>query len=54
MLEFVMKHLKGNATNLKYNYNLNKKGNLIKLTDPNNIKRFRNKKNKRHTKKNKK
>lgn len=56
MLEFVMKHLKGNANNLKYNYNLNKKGNLIKLTDANNIKRVRNKKNntKRNTRKNKK
>lgn len=54
MLEFVMKHLKGKGNNLKYNYNLNKKGNLIKLTDPNNVKRVRNKKNKRNTKKNKK
>ena len=52
MLEFVMKHLKGNVNinNLKYNYNLNKKDNLIKLTDQNNIKRLRNKK-KRSTKK---
>lgn len=52
MLEFVMKHLKGNmnVNHLKYNYNLNKKGHLIKLTDQNNIKRVRNKK-KRNTKK---
>jgi thioredoxin-like negative regulator of GroEL len=52
MLEFVMKHLKGNASNLKYNYNLNKKGNLIKLTDPNNVKRVRNVKKKTNTKRN--
>lgn len=54
MLEFVMKHLKGKGNNLKYNYNLNKKGNLIKLTDANNIKRVRNKKTKQKTKKIKK
>lgn len=53
MLEFVMKHLKGKGNNLKYNYNLNKKGNLIKLTNSNNIKRVR-KTNIRKTKKNKK
>ena len=41
MLEFVMKHLKGKNNNLEYNYNLNKKGHIIKLTDPNNIKRVR-------------
>ena len=52
MLEFVMKHLKGNVNNLKFNYNLNKKGNLIKLTDPNNVKRVR-KNTKRNTRKNK-
>jgi thioredoxin-like negative regulator of GroEL len=56
MLEFVMKHLKSNVNNLKYNYNLNKKGNLIKLTDPNNVKRVRNgkKNSKRKTRKIKK
>jgi thioredoxin-like negative regulator of GroEL len=53
MLEFVMKHLKGKGNNLKYNYNLNKKGNLIKLTDANNIKRVR-KKTKQKTRKIKK
>ena len=44
MLQFVLKHLKGknNVSNLSYNYNLNKKGRVIKLTDPNNIKRVRN------------
>ena len=40
MLEFVLKHLK-NKMNLPYDYNLNKKGHLVKLTDPNNIKRVR-------------
>jgi len=42
MLQFVLKHIKGNTHNLKYNYNLNKKGRLIKLTNSNNIKRVRN------------
>jgi hypothetical protein len=41
MLDFVTKHLKGKNNNLSYDYNLNKKGNLIKLTHPNNIKRVR-------------
>ena len=52
MLEFVTKHLKGKNNNLSYDYNLNKKGNLIKLTHPNNIKRVR--KQTRKTYKNKK
>lgn len=43
MLQFVLKHLKGKNKNLDYNYNLNKKGRIFKLTDPNNIKRVRNK-----------
>ena len=42
MLNFVINNLKG-KTNHPYNYNLNKKGQLIKLTDPNNIKRVRGK-----------
>jgi thioredoxin-like negative regulator of GroEL len=50
MLQFVLKHLKGKNNNLSYNYNLNKKGNIVKLTDPNNIKRVR----KTKTRKNKK
>lgn len=55
MLQFVMKHLKGKNNNLAYDYNLNDKGNLIKLTDPNNVKRVRNKKRKtKKTRKNKK
>ena len=41
MLEFVTKHLKGKNNNLSYNYNLNEKGNIMKLTNPNNIKRVR-------------
>ena len=53
MLQFVMKHLKGKTNELKYNYNLNKKGNIVKLTDPANIKRVRNKKRTRNTKKRK-
>lgn len=47
MLQFVLKHLKGKNNNLSYNYNLNEKGNIIKLTDPNNIKRVR-KQNPKH------
>ena len=47
MLRFVMKHLKGRNKNLSYDYNLNKKGNIIKLTDANNIKRVKNKKQKK-------
>jgi thioredoxin-like negative regulator of GroEL len=43
MLQFVLKHLKGKNNNLEYDYNLNKKGHLLKLTDPNNIKRVRGK-----------
>jgi len=43
MLDFVLKHLKGKNNNLDYNYNLNKKGHIFKLTDPNNIKRVRGK-----------
>ena len=42
MLNFVINNLKGKS-NLPYNYNLNKKEQLIKLTDPNNIKRVRGK-----------
>ena len=42
MLKFVLNNLKG-KTNLSYDYNLNKKGDLIKLTDQNNIKRVRGK-----------
>lgn len=52
MFEFVTKHLKGN-NNLSYNYNLNEKGNIIKLTDPNNIKRVR-KQNRKTNRKNRK
>ena len=52
MLEFVTKHLKGN-NNLPYNYNLNEKGNIIKLTTPNNIKRVR-KQNRKPSRKNRK
>ena len=51
MLQFVLKHFKGKNNNLDYNYNLNKKGHIFKLTDPNNIKRVRNKKTKRNTRK---
>lgn len=55
MLDFVLKHLKGKNNNLDYNYNLNKKGRLFKITDPNNIKRVRGKPKKtRKTKKYKK
>ena len=42
MLKFVVNNLKGKP-NLNYNYNLNKKGHLIKLTDQNNIKKVRGK-----------
>jgi hypothetical protein len=53
MLQFVLKHLKGNE-NLPYNYNLNKKGNIKKITNPNNVKKLRSKfmkpKTKRYTK----
>jgi len=52
MFEFVTKHLKGN-NNLSYNYNLNEKGNIMKLTDPNNIKRVR-KQNHKTNRKNRK
>jgi thioredoxin-like negative regulator of GroEL len=56
MLQFVLKHLKGNE-NLPYNYNLNKKGNIKKITNPNNVKKLRSKfmkpKTKRYTKKRK-
>jgi hypothetical protein len=41
MLQFVLKHLKGKNNNLAYDYNLNEKGNLIQLTNPNNVKRVR-------------
>ena len=42
MLQFVLKHLKDNKNlNLPYNYNLNKKGNLKKITNANNIKKLR-------------
>jgi hypothetical protein len=55
MFKFVVKHLKGKNNNLDYNYNLNKKGKIFKLTDPNNIKRVRGKTRKpRKTKKYKK
>ena len=53
MLDFVLKHLKGKNNNLDYNYNLNKKGRVFKITDPNNIKRVRTRKPKK-TRKNKK
>jgi thioredoxin-like negative regulator of GroEL len=53
MLQFVVKHLKGKNKNLDYNYNLNKKGRIFKVTDPNNVKRVRTKKRK-NTRKNKK
>lgn len=54
MLEFVLKHLKGKHNNLDYNYNLNKKGRIFKLTDPNSIKRVRGTKKTRKNKKYKK
>ena len=54
MLEFVLKHLKGKNNNLPYDYNLNKKGNLITLTDPNNIKRVRKNRKGKKTRKYKK
>lgn len=41
MLQFVLKHLKDKNMNLPYNYNLNKKGNLKKITNANNIKKLR-------------
>lgn len=53
MLEFVTKHLKGKNNNLSYNYNLNEKGNIMKLTNPNNIKRVR-KQNRKISRKNRK
>ena len=43
MLQFVLKHFKGKNNNLEYDYNLNKKGKIFKVTDPNNIKRVRGK-----------
>jgi len=39
MLNFIINNLKGK--NLPYNYNLNEKNNLIKVADPNNLKRLR-------------
>jgi thioredoxin-like negative regulator of GroEL len=46
MLQFVLKHLKDNKNlNLPFNYNLNKKGNLKKITNPNNIKKLRRTRN---------
>ena len=54
MLQFVLKHLKGKNNKLSYDYNLNEKGNIVKLTDPNNIKRVRKGKNRKKTRKNKK
>ncbi len=54
MLQFVLKHVKGKNKNLSYNYNLNEKGNIIKLTDPNNIKRVRKQNPKRNTRKGRK
>ena len=54
MLQFVLKHLKEKNNNLAYDYNLNEKENLVKLTDPNNIKRVRKKNRKtKRTRKNK-
>jgi thioredoxin-like negative regulator of GroEL len=48
MLQFVLKHLKDNKNlNLPYNYNLNKKGNLKKITNANNIKKLRRTKRKK-------
>jgi len=41
MLQFVLKHLKNKHHALPYDYNLNEKGNIKELTDPNNIKRVR-------------
>jgi hypothetical protein len=58
MLQFVLKHLKEKNKNLDYNYNLNKKGRIFKVTDPNNFKRIRTKTNtktrRKNTRKNKK
>jgi thiol-disulfide isomerase/thioredoxin len=54
MLQFVLKHLKGKNKNLSYNYNLNEKGNIFKLTDPNNIKRVRKQNPKPKTRKTRK
>jgi len=52
MLNFVINNLKGKQ--LDYNYNLNEKNHLVKITDSNNLKKLRqNKKNKNKTKKNK-
>ena len=54
MLKFVINNLK-DKSNLPYDYNLNKKGHIIKLTDQNNIKRVRGKNGKnRKTNKTKK
>lgn len=58
MLQFVLKHLKNKHHTLPYDYNLNEKGNIKELTDPNNIKRVRklnnpNKTNHKNTRKNK-
>jgi len=54
MLKFVINNLK-DKSNLPYDYNLNKKGDIIKLTDQNNIKRVRSKNGKnRKTNKTKK
>ena len=55
MLNFVINNLKGKPNvNLPYNYNLNKKNQLIKLTDQNNIKRVRGKNRKTNKTKKKK
>jgi len=64
MLQFVLKNLKGKQSNLPYDYNLNERNRIIKLTDTNNIKRARkgntrktrkiNKQNKKQNKKNRK
>ena len=47
MLQFVLNHLKDKNMNLPYNYNLNKKGNLKKITNSNNIKKLRRTKRKK-------
>ena len=52
MLQFVLKHLKNK--NLDYNYNLNKKGRIFKVTDPNNVKKIRTNKRHKNTRKIKK
>ena len=52
MLKFVLSDLKNKKMNLSYDYNLNKKGHIVKLTDPNNIKRVRSKSKTRKNRKN--